>query len=103
MEVDVSGEEKVEVESPEGDGEDVPPPVMNIKVKSLLVKKCMFCRRYITKSQMVYHLKTVHPNEDEEEDDSESESEIEEGEEEEMKETFLIPHEESADSDFFAF
>ena len=40
---------------------------------------------------------------DEEEDDSESESEIEEGEEEEMKETFLIPHEESADSDFFAF
>ena len=40
---------------------------------------------------------------DEEEDDSESESEIEEGEEEEMKETFIISHKESAYSDFFAF
>ena len=62
MEVDVSGGEKVEVESPEGEEEDVPPPAMNIKVKFFLVKKCRFCRRYITKSHMVRHIKTVHPN-----------------------------------------
>ena len=41
---------------------------------------------------------------DEEVDDSpgESESEMEEGEEEELKKIFIIPHEESAFSDFFA-
>jgi hypothetical protein len=53
----------------EGGGEDVPPvhvPVdgstMKSKVKYLLVKKCRFCRRFITKSHMSRHLKTVHPN-----------------------------------------
>jgi hypothetical protein len=39
---------------------------------------------------------------DEEEQESTSESEIEEGEEEEeMEDSFIIPYEESADSDLF--
>ena len=48
------------------------------------------------------HMTAMDAEEDGSEDDSE-EDDSEEGEEEEMKETFLIPHDESADSDFFAF